>query len=124
MAPAASGFAAGTQGLKTISAETHVDLIVTGTLLSAGDEIRASPRLTEAATRTLICSHSTQTSIGQVFQLQDELTECDRRGAFLAAHVSRAAHAPAALWRQQCVVDGNCSRRLPRLYMLLLEELY
>jgi eukaryotic-like serine/threonine-protein kinase len=73
---AASRFAAGTQDLKTIAAEAHVDLIVTGTLLSTGDEIRVSAQLTDAATGTLMCSHSTQTSIGHVFRLQDELTEC------------------------------------------------
>jgi TolB-like protein len=73
---AASRYAAGTQDLKTIAAEAHVDLIVTGTLLSTGDEIRVTAQLTDAATGTLMCSHSTQTSIGHVFRLQDELTEC------------------------------------------------
>ncbi len=73
---AASRFAAGTQDLKTIAADAHVDLIVTGALLSTGDEIRVTAQLTEAATGTLMCSHSTQTSIGHVFRLQDELTEC------------------------------------------------
>jgi TolB-like protein len=42
----------------------HVDLIVTGTLLSTGDEIRVTAQLTDAATGTLMCSLSTQTSIG------------------------------------------------------------
>src|SRR6478672_1654925 len=73
---AASRFSAGTQDLKTVAAEAHVDLIVTGTLLSTGDEIRVTTQLTDAATGTLMCSHSTQTSIGHVFRLQDELTEC------------------------------------------------
>jgi DNA-binding winged helix-turn-helix (wHTH) protein/tetratricopeptide (TPR) repeat protein len=72
----ASRFAAGTQDLKTIAEEVHVDLILTGTLLSTGDEIRVTAQLTEAATGTLRCSHSTQTSIGHVFRLLDELTEC------------------------------------------------
>ena len=73
---AASRFVAGTSDLKTIAAEVHVDLIVTGTLLSTGDEIRVTAQLTDAATGTLLCSRSTQTSIGHVFRLQDELTEC------------------------------------------------
>src|SRR5215831_5954217 len=73
---AASRYGAGTQDLQTVAAEAHVDLIVTGTLLSAGDEIRVTAQLTEAATGTLMCSHSTQASIGSVFRLQDELTEC------------------------------------------------
>src|SRR5580698_10482972 len=73
---AASRFPAGTQDLKTIAKEADVDLIVTGTLLSAGDEIRVTAQLTDAASGTLLCSRSTQTSIGNVFSLQDELTEC------------------------------------------------
>src|SRR6516162_6963083 len=73
---AASRYAAGTQDLQTIAAEAHVDLIVTGALLSTGDEIRVTAQLTDAATGTLMCSHSTQISIGHVFRLQDELTEC------------------------------------------------
>ena len=73
---AASRFSGGTQDPKTIAAEAEVDLIVTGTLLSSGDEIRVGAQLTDAATGTLLCSYSTQTSIGHVFRLQDELTEC------------------------------------------------
>src|SRR5258708_731374 len=73
---AASRFSAGAQDLKTIAAEADVDLIVTGSLLAAGDEIRVTAQLTDAASGTLVCSHSTQTSIGNVFRLQDELTEC------------------------------------------------
>src|SRR5712692_333604 len=73
---AASRFSGGAQDFKTIAAEADVDLIVTGTLLSAGDEIRVTAQLTDAASGTLLCSHSTQTSIGNVFRLQDELTEC------------------------------------------------
>src|SRR5436190_11507893 len=71
---AASRFSSGAYDLKTIAAEADVDLIVTGTLLSAGDEIRVTAQLTDAANGTLVWSHSTQTSIGSVFRLQDELT--------------------------------------------------
>jgi DNA-binding winged helix-turn-helix (wHTH) protein/tetratricopeptide (TPR) repeat protein len=72
---AASRFSAGTQDLKSIAAETDVDLIITGTLLSAGDEIRVTSQLTDAATGTLMISNSTQSPIGHVFRLQDELTQ-------------------------------------------------
>lgn len=72
---AASRFAAN-QDLKAIAAEADVDLIVTGTLLAAGDELRVTAQLTDAASGTLLCSRATQVSIGNVFHLQDELTEC------------------------------------------------
>lgn len=73
---AASRFSGRELDLKTLAAEADVDLIVTGTLLSAGDEIRVTAQLTDAASGTLLCSHSTQTSTGNVFRLQDELTGC------------------------------------------------
>jgi eukaryotic-like serine/threonine-protein kinase len=73
---AASRFSGTAQDLKTIASEADVDLILTGTLLSAGGEIRVTTQLTDAANGTLVCSHSTQTSMGNVFRLQDELTEC------------------------------------------------
>jgi DNA-binding winged helix-turn-helix (wHTH) protein/tetratricopeptide (TPR) repeat protein len=73
---AGSRYSTGAHDLKTIAAEADVDLIVTGTLLSAGNEIRVTAQLTDAASGTLLCSRSTQTTIGNVFHLQDELTEC------------------------------------------------
>ncbi len=72
---AASRFSASAPDFRTIAAEADVDLIVTGTLLAAGDEIRIVAQLTEAASGTLLCSYSMQTSTGNVFRLQDEITE-------------------------------------------------
>ena len=86
---------AGAHDLKTIAAEADVDLIVTGTLLSAGDEIRVTAQLTDAANGTLVCSHSTQTSIGNVFRLQDELTECMVDALSLQLTRSRTANPQA-----------------------------
>jgi TolB-like protein len=72
---AASRFSGGGHDFKVIAAESDVDLIVTGTLLFAGVEIRVTAQLTDAASGTLVWSHSTQAAIGDVFRLQDELTE-------------------------------------------------
>lgn len=73
---AASRFSAADPDFRKIAAEADVDLIVTGTLLSAGDEIRIVAQLTDAASGTLMWSQSMQTSSGNVFRLQDEITEC------------------------------------------------
>jgi len=59
---------------KTIGAEADVDAIVTGTLLRAGDQVRVTTQLTDAATGTLAWSDTAQMPIGDVFQLQDELS--------------------------------------------------
>src|SRR5713226_1545363 len=88
---AASRFSGTAQDLKTIASEADVDLILTGTLLSAGDEIRVTAQLTDAASGTLMWSHATQATIGNVFRLQDELTECvvDALALPLTAHEQR-----------------------------------
>ena len=66
---AAARFSGGTQDLKTVAAEADVDLIVTGTLLSAGDEIRVTAQLTDAAASgTLVWSHATQTTSRQLLR--------------------------------------------------------
>src|SRR5215831_21110473 len=43
---------------KTIAGEADVDMIVTGTLLRAGNQVRVTSQLTEAATGTLLWSDS------------------------------------------------------------------
>ena len=58
-----------------IGTEADVDLIVSGTLLRSGSEIRVSTQLTEAATGTLLWSHSAQAPVHDLFQVQDELTQ-------------------------------------------------
>ena len=50
-------------------------MIVSGTLLRAGNEIRVATQLTEAATGTLLWSHDAQAPVKDLFQLQDELTQ-------------------------------------------------
>ena len=58
-----------------IATEADVDLIVSGALLRSGAEIRVSTQLTEAATGTLLWSHSAQAPVHDLFQVQDELTQ-------------------------------------------------
>jgi DNA-binding winged helix-turn-helix (wHTH) protein/tetratricopeptide (TPR) repeat protein len=58
---------------KTIAADTDVDVIVTGTLLRAGDQVRVTSQLTEASTGTLLWSTTAQAPVGDLFRVQDEL---------------------------------------------------
>src|SRR5262245_25324607 len=60
---------------RKIAAEADVDMIVTGTLLRAGDEVRVTTQLTNAADGTLLWSNSTQAPLGDVFGVQDDLTQ-------------------------------------------------
>jgi DNA-binding winged helix-turn-helix (wHTH) protein/tetratricopeptide (TPR) repeat protein len=60
---------------KKIAADADVDVILTGTLLRASDAVRVTTQLTDAASGTLLSSSSTQAPLGDVFRLQDELTQ-------------------------------------------------
>jgi adenylate cyclase len=58
-----------------VGREADVDVVLTGTLLRAGTDVRVTTQLTDAATGTLLWSHTAQAPVGDVFRLQDELTQ-------------------------------------------------
>ena len=59
--------------LKALASEADVDMVVTGTLLRSGDQLRVTTQLVEAPAGTLITSHVVQSSLGDLFQLQDDI---------------------------------------------------
>ncbi len=69
----AARFAGETPDLKALAAEADVDRVVMGTLLRAGDQLRATAQLVEAPSGTLLTSHTVQASLGDLFRLQDDL---------------------------------------------------
>src|SRR5262245_52381144 len=81
VAAARFGAAAEAVDPKAIAAEADVDVIVSGTLLRAGDQVRVTSQLTDAATGTLLWSDTAQAAVGDLFQVQDELPS--RKVAFL-----------------------------------------
>src|SRR5688572_17247548 len=70
----AARFAAETPDLKVLAAEADVDRVVMGTLLRSGDQLRVTAQLVEAPGGTLLTSHAIQSSLGDLFRLQDDLT--------------------------------------------------
>jgi DNA-binding winged helix-turn-helix (wHTH) protein/tetratricopeptide (TPR) repeat protein len=72
---AASRFAAGTPDLQAIAREMDVDVVLSGSLLRSGDQIRVSAQLTEVPEGTLVWSQVTQLALGDIFQVQDELVK-------------------------------------------------
>jgi len=60
---------------KSVATEANVDVIVTGTVLRAGEEVRVTTQLVEASAGTLLASHTAQTTVGNLFHVEDELTE-------------------------------------------------
>ncbi len=69
----AARYAGHAADVPTIAADTDVDMIVTGTLLRSGGDVRVHAQLTECASGTLLWSHTAQAPVGDLFQLQDEL---------------------------------------------------
>src|SRR4030095_9146315 len=58
-----------------IAAEAHVDLVMTGTLLRAGDAIRVTTQLVGVAGGEVLWSHAAHATLRDVFQLQDDLVQ-------------------------------------------------
>jgi TolB-like protein len=69
----AARFAGETPDLKAIAAEADVDRVVMGTLLRSGEQLRAATQLVEAPGGTLLTSHTVESSLGDLFRLQDDL---------------------------------------------------
>jgi TolB-like protein len=71
----AARFAAGELDFARIAADAHVDLVMTGTLLRAGDAIRVTTQLVGAPGGEVLWSHTAQATLRDVFQLQDDLVQ-------------------------------------------------
>jgi TolB-like protein len=71
----AARFAGGDLDFAHIAAEAHVDLVMTGTLLRAGDAIRVTTQLVGAPGGEVLWSHAAHATLRDVFQLQDDLVQ-------------------------------------------------
>jgi serine/threonine-protein kinase len=69
----AARFAGEAPDIKALAVEADVDRVVMGTLLRAGDQLRASTQLVEAPEGTLLSSHTVQAPLGDLFQMQDDI---------------------------------------------------
>ena len=70
----ASRFAEQDVDLAALAARVDVDLVLTGTLLRAGEQLGVNAQLVEAPGGTVLCSHASQVPLGDTFAIQDELT--------------------------------------------------
>jgi serine/threonine protein kinase/tetratricopeptide (TPR) repeat protein len=78
----AARFASPAPDLKVVATEADVDRVVIGTVLRAGDHVRATAQLVEAPGGTLLTSHTAESPLGDLFRLQDDLAR--RVGAALS----------------------------------------
>ena len=71
----AARFSGEAPDLKGLASEADVDRVVLGTLLRSGDQVRAVAQLVEAPSGRLLTSHTVQTTLGDLFHLQDDITQ-------------------------------------------------
>jgi len=69
----AARFAGEAPDLKAVAAEADVDRVVMGTILRSGEQLRVTAQLVEAPGGTLVTSHAVMSSLGDLFNLQDEI---------------------------------------------------
>jgi len=71
---AAAQHAGATPDLKRLAADADVDIALFGTILRAGDQLRVATQLVEVPGGTVLWSHTAQVGMGDIFGLQDSLT--------------------------------------------------
>ncbi len=94
----ASRFGGDTPDLKALAADADVERVVMGTLMRSGDQIRAVAQLVEAPAGTLLTAQTVQSSMGDLFQLQDDIARrvCEALSLPLSGEQSvSAAEAPS-----------------------------
>ncbi len=69
----ASRFAGETPDLPALASAADVDRVVMGTIVRSGDQLRAVAQLVEAPGGTILASHTVQSALGDLFQLQDDI---------------------------------------------------
>lgn len=72
---AAAGFDPQSPDLRRLASAADIDLALMGTVLRAGEQLRATAQLVEAPGGAVVWSHSTTGSLHDLFQLQDSLVE-------------------------------------------------
>ena len=71
----AAKFSVEAPDLTEIAQRANVDIVLVGSLLRSGQGLRISLQLLEAPGGTVLWSHHTQVSLGDLFQLQDEVAQ-------------------------------------------------
>jgi tetratricopeptide (TPR) repeat protein len=91
-ASAAARLAGQELDLQTIATTAGVDVVLMGTLLRAGDQVRVSTELVKVPEGTVLVARNAQVALTDIFQLQDELTRqiVDALAIPLSAHDHQA----------------------------------
>ena len=72
---AAARFGGHDLDFRRLAEEADVDVVLTGSLLRAGEQVRVTAQLVEAPEGTVLWSHAPQVALRDVFQLQDQIVD-------------------------------------------------
>jgi serine/threonine protein kinase len=108
----AARFAASTEvDVKMISEQAQVDAILTGTILSDGQQLRVTTQLVEAPDGKLLWSNTSQVTSLNIFQLQDDLVERIVQSLMLPLtareHRALKHDVPASAIAYECYLRAN-----------------
>jgi serine/threonine protein kinase len=122
----AARFDRGSPDLKAVAAEADVDMVVLGTLLRSGDEVRAAAQLVEAPAGTLLASRTVQASLGDLFRLQDDVVRgvVEALSLPLAGRGRPTADTPRSARAYEFYLRGNDLARDTYDRMPLARDLY
>jgi len=97
--------------LQQIAKEAEVDVVLSGALLSVGEQLRITTQLTEVPSGTLIWSHSSQATIRELLELHDDLVrrviESVLPSLSVQEHESLQLDRPASPTIYQLYLQGN-----------------
>jgi eukaryotic-like serine/threonine-protein kinase len=97
--------------VKTISEQAQVDAILTGTILSDGENLRVTTQLVQSPDGKLLWSNTSQATLRNIFQLQDDLVERIVQSLTLPLtareHRALKHDIPASAIAYECYLRGN-----------------
>ena len=109
--------AGGTPNLRAIAEQAAVDVVLTGSLLRVGSQVRVAAQLVEVPQGSLLWSHTIQAPVDDLFQLQDSH---HARHRLIAARPARRAGSSATSGAM-CPASAGGLRAVPRANQLMTE---
>ena len=108
---AAARFAGHDLDFRRLAEEADVDVVLTGSLLRAGEQVRVTAQLVEAPEGAVLWSHAPQVALRDVFQLQDRMVDLIVESLSLSLtareHRSLKIDVPASLTAYEFFLRGN-----------------
>ena len=87
-----------TPNLRALAEQAAVDVVLTGSLLRVGSQVRVAAQLVEVPQGSLLWSHTLQAPVEDLFQLQDSITHA----IVSSLHVPLTSTGPAATSAATC----------------------